>query len=188
MFKGEVGSTEIIFSELHAEYKTTSTDSKGRRTTSWHTLFKGVMFMADFHKHFKTWVIVRPDFERDGLFGWFNKKLQSFSSDLVKLENPEFETHFKVHGGNPVETRYILTPDMQERLLSLRQSLGTKIIISFQESNICITAPKSNDWFEGDINTSALSISQLGDLASQMHHYFKIVETLNLNTRIWTKE
>ncbi len=188
LFQGKIGATEILFSELHAEYESTSTDSDGNTTTTWHTIFKGVMFIADFHKNFRTWVIVKPDAERDGFFGWFNKTIQSFSSNLVKLENPEFETHFKVHGGDPIETRYILTPDMQERLLSLRQSLGSDIIISFQRSNVYITAPKDDDYFEPDIHTPAHSHTQINTIARQIHHYFRIVDTLNLNTRIWTKE
>ena len=188
LFEGSIGATQLRFGELHAEYKTTSTDSKGRRKTKWHTIFKGVMLRADFHKHFNTWVTVRPDNETDGFFGWIGQKVQSFSSSLVKLENPEFEKHFKVNAGDATGAMYILTPDMQERLLKLRDSLGSRIIVSFQKSNVYITAPKSEDWFEANINVSAYSQNQILELGSQMRHYFRIVKTLNLNTRIWTKE
>ena len=188
LFEGSIGATKLLFGELHAEYKTTSTDSKGRKKTSWHTIFKGVMLVADFHKHFNTWVTVRPDNETDGFFGWIGQKIQGFSSSLVKLESPTFEKHFRVNAGDATGAMYILTPDMQERLLELRQSLGTRIIISFQKSNVYITAPKSKDWFETDINVSVKSREQINRIGSQMQHYFQIVETLNLNTRIWTKE
>jgi hypothetical protein len=49
-FEAKIGSTEIRFSEIHAEYKRRSTDSKGRTRTSWRDIFRGVMFIADFHK------------------------------------------------------------------------------------------------------------------------------------------
>jgi len=188
LFEGTIGATRLCFGELHAEYKTTSTDSKGKKTTSWHTIFRGVMLKADFHKHFNTWVTVRPDNETDGFFGWIGQKIQSFSSSLVKLESPEFEKHFQVNAGDVTGAMYILTPDMQERLLELRNSLGSDIIVSFQESNVFITAPKYENWFEANIYVSALSQHQIMELASQMQHYFRIVETLNLNTRIWTKD
>lgn len=188
LFEGKIGATKLFFGELHAEYKTTSTDSKGRRSTKWHTIFQGVMLVADFHKHFQTWVTVRPDNERDGLFGWIGQKIQGFSNSLVKLESPVFEKHFRVNAGDATGAMYILTPDMQERLLALRDSLGGGIIVSFQKSSICITAPKSHDWFEANIAVSAISKNQIRTLASQIQHYFRIVETLNLNTRIWTKD
>jgi len=41
---GKVDATTIEFSEIHAEYKTESRDSKGRRRTHWHTIFKGLFF------------------------------------------------------------------------------------------------------------------------------------------------
>ncbi len=188
LFQGKIGDTELLFGELHAEYKTTSTDSKGRTTTHWHTIFRGVLFMADFHKHFDTWVTVNPDNESGGFFGWVGKKIQGLSSSLVKMENPDFEQHFVVNAGDVTGAMYILTPDMQERILSLRESLGDDIIISFQNSNVFITAPKYEDWFEPDINVSAYSKEQMHNIGSQIAHYFRIVETLNLNTRIWTKE
>ncbi len=188
LFEGNIGATKLFFGELHAEYKTTSTDSKGRKSTTWHTIFQGVLLVADFHKHFQTWVTVRPDNERDGFFGWIGQKIQGLNNSLVKMESPEFEKHFRVNAGDATGAMYILTPDMQERLLALRSSLGSGIIVSFQKSSICITAPKEKDWFEADIAVSAVSRDQIRRLASQMQHYFRIVETLNLNMRIWTKE
>jgi hypothetical protein len=53
MVQGKVDKTQIWFSEIKAEYKTTTTDSKGRTKTTWHTIFKGLFFIADFNKHFK---------------------------------------------------------------------------------------------------------------------------------------
>ncbi|MFH0911629.1 MAG: Galanin, partial [Planctomycetota bacterium] len=58
---GTLEKTAILFSEIHAEYKTETTDSKGNRRTQWHTIFKGLYFIADFNKDFKGLTIVRPD-------------------------------------------------------------------------------------------------------------------------------
>lgn len=186
-FSGTIGKTELHFSELHAEYETTSTDSDGDTSTTWHTIFQGVMFAADFHKHFQTWVMIKPDSE-SGLFGWIGKKMQQWDSKIIRIENPEFEEHFKVTTGNDQQARYILTPDMQERILKLRRSHGQNIIISFQKDHVYITAPNSNDWFETTLGTNALSKKQVTRIIQQIHHFLKIVDTLNLNTRIWTKE
>ena len=60
--EGTVGQTAIRVSEVHAQYKTTSTDSKGRTQTQWHTIFKGLYFIGDFNKHFSGTTLVLPDF------------------------------------------------------------------------------------------------------------------------------
>ncbi len=187
-FDATLGSTEIRFSEIHAEYKSTSTDSKGRTTTTWHDIFKGVLFIADFHKNFNTWLIIRPDNESVPVFGWISKKLQGMSSSHIRMEDPEFEKCFKVNAGNDQQARYILTPDMQQRLLKLRASYGSKIIISLKDSNIYITAPNRHNLYEPNINVSSFSQTQVTRIAQEIEYYFRIVKMLNLNTRIWTKD
>ncbi|HAN79364.1 MAG TPA: hypothetical protein DCQ31_17155, partial [Bacteroidales bacterium] len=82
------------------EYKTESTDSKGRRQTQWHTIFKGVFFIADFNKNFKTETIVLND-NWEGILGRFARKIQKLNISrpkLIQLENPEFEKMFQVFG------------------------------------------------------------------------------------------
>ncbi len=53
-----IGYTAVEFSQVHAQYKTESsrTDSDGHTETDehWHTIFKGIFFIADFNKHFNT--------------------------------------------------------------------------------------------------------------------------------------
>jgi len=60
------------------------------------------------------------------------------------MEDPEFEEHFKVYAGNDQQARYILTPDMQQRILKLRRTHGTSIILSLKKSNIYISIPNKN--------------------------------------------
>ena len=57
------------------------------------------------------------------------------------MENPDFEKAFVVRATDPVEVRYILTPDMQLRLLSLRSRVSKDIRISFRRSHVFITLP-----------------------------------------------
>lgn len=80
---GRVGNTDIAFSEVHAEYMTETVDSKGRTEIRWHTIFKGVFFMARFPKKARGVVLVCPNNFR---FFEIPKGLER-----VKLEDPEFE-------------------------------------------------------------------------------------------------
>ncbi|MBK1855779.1 DUF3137 domain-containing protein [Verrucomicrobiaceae bacterium 5K15] len=187
LFFGHVDKTEISFSEIHAEEKKQSTNSKGHTQTSWHTIFQGLIFIADFNKDFQSWVTIKPDFA-ESTFGWLGRKVQNLNSDLVRLENPDFERAFVVHGGDQVEARYILTPDMQERLLKLRQAYGVDIRLALHESKLHLTVPKSENWFEPKMNLAAGNLSQMQTFANQMSWIYGIVHMLDLNTRIWTKD
>ena len=187
LFAGKIGKTSLMFSEAHAEDKRTSTDSKGRTTTHWVTIFKGLLTIVDFNKNFRSWVTIEPDFAESS-FGWLGRKMQSLSGNLIRLENPEFEQAFVVRGGDQVEARYLLTPDMQERLLDLRKWFGDDIRMSLHHSRLHLTIPNTDNWFEPSINRSAHDTSQMHSFLHQMTSIFRIVEMLDLNTRIWTKQ
>ncbi len=107
-----VGATDVRFSEIHTEYKTTTRDKDGKTQTHWHTIFQGILISADFHKHFRGKTFVQSDFAEKA-FGFLGRTLQKpiFSSlELVQLEDPDFERAFVVRANDQVEARYILTP------------------------------------------------------------------------------
>ncbi len=188
---GMVGKTSIKFSELHSQYKTTTTDSKGRRTTHWHTIFKGVFFIADFNKHFNGSTIVMPDHSGGGGFlSGIGQFFQKFSSkgQLVKLEDPEFEKYFVVYGSDQVEARYILTPALMQRITEFRKRTGREIRISFIHSNVNIAINYNRDMFEPKMFTSVLEFAPIEEYYRDLTTLIGIVEDLNLNRRIWTKQ
>jgi len=187
LIHGMIGKTQVHFSEVHAEEENQSTDAKGNTSTSWDTIFQGIIFIADFHKEFRSPVVVLPDVA-ERVFGWFGKKMQKLGGNLQTLENPEFEKNFVVRGSDSVETRYILTPSMQERLLALRGRLGRELRVAFRESQVWIAIPSKSNWFEGNLKMPAGDRSQVQVLLGQLRCCFQIVEELDLNTRIWTKE
>jgi hypothetical protein len=187
---GKIDKTAIKFSELHLEYKTESTDSDGHHQTQWHTIFKGIFFIADFNKNFKTQTVVLPDgLER--IFGKFARKLQKMTTrrgNLIQLENPLFEKYFKVYAEDAIESRYILTPALMERITNFRVKTGLKVAFSFVDSNIYIALPIQKNLFEPRVFKNLYSYEFIKESFSYLMLFTGIVEELNLNTRIWTKE
>lgn len=186
-FSGKIGATELIFSELHVERKDTRTDSKGRTRTTWVTVFKGIYLIADFHKDFRCRVKIEPDVA-EANFGWIGRKMQGISGNLVRLESPEFEKAFKVTADDPVAARYLLTPDMQERFLALRGDWSSGLRAVLTDSCLHLAIPKKEDWFEPDISSSAGDVPVLHGFLLRLMIVLRITETLDLNTRLWTKE
>ena len=187
LFHGSIAETEVMFSEVHAEDRRTRTDSKGRTETYYVTIFKGIFFVADFHKNFRSPVSVLPDVAERHL-GWIGKKLQKLGGNLQKLENPEFEKMFVVRGEDPVEARYILTPSMQDQLVDLGKRIGRGLRLVFRDSQVCLAIPNKENWFEGDLKKRADDRAQAAKLLGELKSCFIIVDELDLNTRIWTKE
>ena len=188
--KGRVASTDIEFSEIHAEYKTTTVDSKGRTQTHWHTIFKGLLFSADFNKIFNAKTYVLTD-TAEKMFGFLGTKLQKMNKgrgELVKLENPEFESEFVVYSGDQIESRYILSSSLMERILSFKKQTKKRIQLSFVDSRLYVTVPYSKDLFEPKLFGDIVNFDHIKDYHNDLSLVLDLIQTLNLNTRIWTKE
>jgi len=188
---GVMGKTRINFSEVHAEYKQVTYDSKGRRTESWHTIFKGLFFVGDFNKEIKGTTVVHPDVA-ERLLGRVGKMLQSFStvlgsSELIKLEDPEFEKYFVVYGDDQVEARYILTPNLMRRILEFRKVTGHGLHLSFRGQNVYVGISSDHDMFEPRVFRTVWSKRLIKSYVADMAMAMGVVEELNLNRRIWTK-
>ena len=175
---GDVGRTRLRVADVHAEYE------KGNKGGSYGTLFRGVFIEADFHKDFRTELYLMPE-------NYLKSASMVFSSELgerMDLENPDFEKAFVVFGQDSVEARYILTPDMQERLLLLKKVLGNDLRIAFKDSNVYIATSINKDMFDPQLSRPANCPEQIKELTQQLAACFHVVEVLDLNTRIWSKQ
>jgi Protein of unknown function (DUF3137) len=172
--RGTIGQTPFEAAEVGRQYST------GGKNSTTRIVFKGLFFHLDFNKHVRGTTIVEPESApayrvgaRDGL-------------GKVALENPEFEQEFAVHADNEVEARYILTPVMMERLLSLRRRTGRPVYMAFKNNRAYLGVDYERALFEPAIasTTSKGAIEEMAELFSLAE---SIVHELDLNTRIWTK-
>ncbi|MBN3040371.1 MAG: DUF3137 domain-containing protein [Candidatus Omnitrophica bacterium] len=184
--QGMLGRTKVEFSEVHAEYETR--DSKGR--TQHHTIFRGLFFVADFNKHFKGTTIVLPD-TAERLFGGLGAMFQSWNKTrgaLVKLEDPEFEKLFVVYGEDQIEARYILSTSLMKRISDFRKKTNKNIFLSFKGSKIFIAIPYYRGLFEPRIFRTIIDFAPIEQYFEDLQLATGIVDDLNLNIRIWSKQ
>tara|TARA_B100001750_G_C15437507_1_gene561735 strand:- start:191 stop:1162 length:972 start_codon:yes stop_codon:yes gene_type:complete len=188
--EGMIDKTKVKFSEIHAEYKTQTTDSKGRTQTHWHTIFKGLLFSVDFNKDFNVKTYVLTD-TAEKMFGFLGTKLQSMNKsrgELVKLENPEFEEAFAVYSSDQIEARYILSSSFMERILNFKKYTKKNIQLSFISSRMYIAVPYHKNLFEPKLFGDIVNFDHIKDYHNDLSLVLDLVNTLNLNTRIWTKK
>lgn len=113
------------------------------------TVFSGVFILADFNKEFKGQTVILPDTVEKKL-GWFSnyiQKLNPLRSQLVKLENINFEKKFVVYSDNQITSRYILSTAFMERILDLKARFYSNIYLSFVDSKIYIAVERLSSKF-----------------------------------------
>jgi len=183
---GVVDGVKIEFSDVHAEQK--HTDSKGR--THYETLFQGMFLRAEFPKHFHGRTVVLPD-SAEKMFGSFlGKMLQSYNfsrAELVKMDNPEFEKHFVVYGTDQIESRYILSHSMMERILTFRKKVGHDISLSFVGGEMFVAVHYNKDTLEPAIYSSLLDYKIAKEYIETLFFAMGVVEELQLNQKLWSK-
>lgn len=176
--KGKVGKTDFVYSEIEI-WHTESNGKNSRRVTD----FKGFIFEADFNKNFQELTMFSSLGLRlamqVGLFSDLNR---------IHLEDVTFDDRYRSYSTNDQEARYILSPALQERIVNMhdifRQQLhDDELEVSFHDGRMLIMVPSSTDRFEVKYTTERVKSDVLA-LAVMID----IVEMLNLNLRIWTKE
>lgn len=183
---GMVDKTAIRFSEVFTQH----VSSNGENTTV-RTIFRGILFVADFNKKFVGETIVLPDRSEKafGSLGAFFQKMNFVRPELVKMEDPEFEKHFVVYGTDQVEARYILSTALMQRILTLRNKVNKGISLSFIDSHVYIGLPIDRNLFEPPALWQSIdNYKQIEEYHYLVSLCMTIVEVLDLNTRIWTKE
>lgn len=189
LVRGTLGKTAVTFCELHTELEKVEVDDKGNRSKSVHTIFRGIFFSADFNKKFAGETFVLSDAAERflGRFGTMFQKMNMNRPQLVKLEDVAFEKAFAVYGTDQVEARYILSPALMQRLVTFRDKSKRAISISFIDSQIYIAIPVSENMFEAHLFSSMINYDRIAGYHRYLELCVDIVETLDLNTRIWTK-
>lgn len=187
-FKGKLGKTAIEFSEIVGKH-VTSTGTGSTRKEHQSLIFKGIFFVADFNKNFKGHTIVLPD-TAERMLGKFGQSLQTMSSrgELIKLEDLEFEKEFCVYSDDQVEARYILSTSLMKRIVDFKRKWNTKVYLSFRHSKVYIAIKMDKNLFETRLFKSIVDYSFMEENIRFLILLTGIVEDLNLNTRIWTKE
>jgi hypothetical protein len=159
--------------EAHLEERRTTTDSKGRTQTTWVTVFRGQCLKLDFHKTFYG----RTRIAREA--GFFNRLNTSREMQRAKLEDPEFERAFAVFTTDQVEARYLLTPDLMQRLVDLERAFrGGRLQACFDGGEMLITL-QGGDLFEpGTMYRPLDDPRRTRDLLNDFAAVFNIIDTV----------
>lgn len=185
LLHGKLGATDFKISEIHTQRR-----RKTKNKTKYTTLFKGVFMVADFHKHFNGRTQVLPD-TAERLFGHFlGRKMQKTGRqgmELVELEDVDFEKEFAVYSSDQTEARYILSTSLMRRILQLKQSWDSNIYLSFSDGKIYLAIRTTKDFFKVNFY-KPITVQKIWVYLEELLACLDMIEELNLNLRIWSKE
>ena len=174
---GNRNGIDFEFFEAHLEDKRTTTDSNGRTQTRWVTVFRGQCIRFDFHKRFFGHTLVTRD------AGFFNFMGNMTMGDLerARLESPKFEKAFEVYTSDQVEARFLLTPDLMQRLVELEEAFhGKKLRCAFEGGEMFI-AVEGTDLFEpGSMFTPLDNPERTRDLLNDFAVLFHLIDQVSV--------
>lgn len=188
---GRVGKTAFESSELDVGSYRNYTDDDGNTKTKWVAVYKGYFFHADFNKKIEgETYVVNGDLEAaaDTFQSTSSNTKGKRKGSMVALENKEFAKTFLVRSTSQIEARYILTPKLMESLLNIYQEFKQPMHMSFLDGKVYLAISFSNALFEPSIWRSGMKIKELNKLYQLLKLNKTIIEELDLNTRIWTKD
>lgn len=169
--EGHRNGVDFLFFEAHLEERRRTTDSRGRTRTRWVTVFRGQCLRFRFHKAFAGRTLVLRD---AGLFNIFGG---GRGLEQVKLESNVFEQAFQVYSNDQVEARFLLTPDLMQRLIELEKVFhGSKLRCAFQDGELLI-ALEGGDLFEpGSLFTPLDNPDRVRELLDDFAAIFNLID------------
>ena len=170
---GQRGQVSFELFEAHLEERRTTTDSKGRTQTTWVTVFKGQCLRLDFHKKFYGRTLITRD------AGFFNRFGGGKGMQRAALEDPRFEKIFEVYTTDQVESRYLLTPDLMQKLVDLEEVFrGGKLKAAFNGGEMFITVQGGNLFEPGSMFKPLDSADRVHELLKDFSAVFQLIDAV----------
>jgi hypothetical protein len=185
LVRGTIDGVDVHFCDLHVEKKVRDNDDK----ESWETIFQGLFFVADFNKSFYAKTVVLPDVaERNfGVLGSWMQGINRQRGALVKLDHVEFEKVFVVYGSDQIESRYILSHALMEKIVQFQKKIEKPLYLSFVDSKIYLALHYTKPLFEPILTRSVLEFNGIREYFELLMMITGIVTEFKLNEKLWSK-
>jgi len=169
---GKRNGVDFELFEAHLEQRRQS--SSKNSGPKWVTVFKGQCLRLDFHKQFYGRTLVTRD------RGILNRFGGGGGLKRAALEDPRFEKIFEVYTSDQVESRFLLTPDLMQKLVDLEKTFhGGKLKCCFDDGEMLITV-QGGDLFEpGNMFTPLDNPARVRELLDDFVAVFDVIDAVN---------
>ena len=170
----------------YSVHEVRATRQEGKRTVS---IFNGLMIRLDFNKNFRGHTTVVPNGMSVRSATLLGKLLSgSPRKSQVTLENPDFEQIFDVYSTDDQEARYLLTPKLMELVLAANAvQVMDMLRLAFVNNSLYVAVPMPGNRLEAGLTATVTPDGAVGELAEVVNLAERFVDTLELETRLWSK-
>ena len=159
--------SDFTFEERHV-----TTDSKGNTRTTYVTYAKGRFMIFDFKREFNQVLKVAET----AYLG-----LNTYGLEKVETESVEFNKKFKTYSSNPLTAFYVLTPQIQLKLLELESKFKGSIFFAYMKGKLYVSITDGVSIL--DINASKkINEDTMAILDSQLMLPASIINELGLSS------
>ena len=181
LVQGRIGKTDIRLCFIRADRSKDNNESM---------IFQGLFMILDMNKDFQSQTLVYPNYAEKylGPLGKILNRMDFQAGDQVQLENLEFNQSFVVYSQHPIEARYILTPNLMQRMCDLSNKNHLTPCFSFTKSTVYIAIKHFPNIINPKLFSDITTFDACCEYIDELQKIIGIVDDLNLNTRIWSKE
>lgn len=140
--------------------------------------FRGMYCYANFNKPLTTSTIVIPNnlTTKTNRFASFKFK----NEEKILLEDTRFNKYFTVYSPDQIESRYVLSSTIMEKIVALKEKFNRDIMLSFINNNVYLAVENPNGLFafpQGNID----SIKVIEELVTEISTAQSMVKELKLS-------
>jgi len=147
--------------------------------------FRGFFLYADFHKDFKGEVIIK---KREASI---LDTILSDTSQLIEIipENKKIHDYYKILATDQQLGFYVLSPVVMEAIEQISKQYNTSLQIKIKDGKLFMILPLNHNFFETyQIKNNQYIPNTKQDIIKELKTVHNLIQTLNLDTRIWTKK
>lgn len=172
LITGKYKNVYFVQSDLKVQY-----ESNGEHDTT-TTYFRGRWIAIDYPKKFNGTVVI---IDNSFAYGVKRKELEK-----IQLENPYFNDMFTVRASDIQLGYYLLTPQLVEKIMELKQSTNGNIVACFKNGYLHIFINDGKDSFEPNIN----NVNLMGDIQKFMQDFTLVsgtIDVLDINNSVYAQ-
>ncbi|WP_405246607.1 DUF3137 domain-containing protein [Cellulophaga sp. Asnod2-G02] len=146
--------------------------------------FRGLFLYADFHKDFKGEILLRT--RRKSIL----EKITAPNTHLEKItpENGAVNSKYEVYATSKQLGYYALSPTIIEAIEKITKELKADISLKLKDGKLYMIIPLEHNFFEiYKVKNNIIKANTKKDILWELQSVKYLIETLNLETRIWSK-
>jgi hypothetical protein len=178
LLKGKHGATSFVSSMVYTVNRQGQSESA-----------PNLLLIADSNKHFRRRTVVVSKLWRGRVGEWASAKVQQLNYQglqAVHLEDITFKQLFDVYAQDQVEARYLLTPDVMQRLVALQRSINRDFRVAFDRGRVYVQVDEVTG-FDLSLDHKIHPNYVTRNIRYRWELIGRVIDALGLNDRVWTK-